>query len=356
MFNPKRLSLARMRRRLTAKALAEKASLAADTISRLEKGLHAPDDATVARLVGALGYPTEFFHSCDPMEIDTEAVSFRSFSKMSAKERDAARSAGALGLQLSAWVEDKFSLPAANLVDLSYETDPRTAALTLRQYWGLGERPIGNMLGLLETHGIRVLSLCENTASVNAFSFWRDDKPYIFLNNFKTAESSIFDSAHELAHLVMHKHGDPKGIRSSEREADSFASNFLMPENDVRARVPRRITVDVVLQAKQRWRVSAMAMTYRLRALDMLSEYQYKSLCIELGRRGFRSSEPGGIKRETSLVWRKILEQLWAERTTKAEIAAELCLPMDELEGLIWNLAAVSSRPGNTGLQLAVSN
>lgn len=345
MFNPKRLSLARMRRRLTAKALAEKAKLAADTICRLEKGLHAPDDATVSRLANALDYPVEFFFGNDPPEIDTDAVSFRSFSKMSAKERDAATSAGSLGLQLSSWVEDKFSLPDPNLIDLSYETNPTVAANALRRYWGLGEKPIGSMLGLLETHGVRIFSLSENTASVNAFSFWRDGKAYIFLNNFKTAESSIFDTGHELGHLVMHKHGDPKGIRSSEREANHFASEFLMPENDVRARMPRPITVDVILHAKERWRVSAMAMAYRVHALNLVSEYQYKSLCIELGRRGFRSGEPNGISRETSVVWRKVLEQLWNERMTKQKIAAELAMPLDELEGLIWNLAAVNERP-----------
>jgi Zn-dependent peptidase ImmA (M78 family) len=228
---------------------------------------------------------------------------------------------------------------------LSYETDPAAAAHALRRYWGLGEKPVGNLLGLLETNGVRIFSLSENTASVNAFSFWRDGKAYIFLNNFKTAESSIFDTAHELGHLVMHKHGDPKGIRSSEREADGFASAFLMPENDVRARMPRPITFEVILRAKGRWRVSAMAMAYRVHALRLVSDYQYKSLCIELSRRGYRSAEPGGIPRETSLVWRKVLEQLWSERMTKQKIAADLMIPADELEGLIWNLAGVNERP-----------
>src|SRR5258706_9542574 len=192
-FNPRRLSLARMRRRLTARALSEMTGLAADTISRLEKGSNPPDDSTVDKLVGALGFPIEFFSDRDPEDIDTGAVSFRSFSKMSAKERDAAVSAGCLGLQLSGWVEERFRLPKPNLLDLSYETNPDAAADALRQYWGLGERPIANMLALLETQGIRLFSLSEDTASVNAFSFWRDGKPFIFLNNFKTAESSIFD-------------------------------------------------------------------------------------------------------------------------------------------------------------------
>ncbi|PBB40613.1 XRE family transcriptional regulator [Mesorhizobium sp. WSM3866] len=345
MFNPKRLSLARKRRRLTAKALAERTGLAQDTISRLEAGSHQPDEATVTKLIRVLGYPSEFFYDADPEDIDTGAVSFRSFSKMSARERDAAIAAGSLGLQLSAWVEDRFSLPAPNLLDLSYETDPEAAAFSLRQFWGLGERPIGNLLALLETHGVRIFSLSENTASVNAFSFWRDSKPYVFLNNFKTAESSIFDAAHELGHLVMHKHGDPKETRSAEREADRFASSFLMPARDMKARVSRLVTIDTVLRAKFRWRVSAMALAYRLNALRLISDWQYKSLCIELGKRGYRLGEPNGIERETSLIWHKVLTQLWSERTTKNDIAASLHLPLDELEGLIWNLAGSDHRP-----------
>ena len=263
---------------------------------------------------------------------------------MSARERDAAISAGSLGLQLGAWVEERFTLPKPNILDLSYETDPDVSASSLRQYWSLGEKPVSNLMGLLETNGVRMFSLSENTASVNAFSFWRDAKPFVFLNNFKTAESSIFDAAHELGHLVMHKHGDPKETRSAEREANAFASAFLMPAKDVRARMPRRITLDIVLKAKLRWRVSAMAMAYRLNSLRLLSDWQYKSVCIELGRRGYRMGEPVGIERETSTVWRKVLLQLWSEKTTKNDIAESLHLPLDELEGLIWNLAGADQR------------
>jgi Zn-dependent peptidase ImmA (M78 family) len=293
----------------------------------LENGSNTPDDATIAKLLRVLNFPRQFFFDQDPQEIDTGAVSFRSFSKMSARERDAAISAGALGLQLNSWIEERFSLPAPKLLDLSYETDPEMAAYSVRQSWSIGERPIGNLMGLFETKGVRIFSLSENTASVNAFSFWRDDKPFVFLNNFKTAESSIFDSAHELAHLVMHKHGDPKETRSAEREANAFASAFLMPAKDVRATVSRRITIDAVLRAKKRWRVSAMAMAYRLNSLKLLSDWQYKSICIELGKRGYRASEPGGIDRETSIIWRKVLTQLWSEKITKHDIANQLHLP-----------------------------
>lgn len=348
MFNCKRLSLARKRARLTAKALADSAGLAPDTISRLENGRHYPDEETVAKLSAALKYPTSFFYLPDADEIDTGAVSFRSFSKMSARERDAALAAGELGLDLSRWVDSRFSLPTENLIDLSYESNPEAAASALRECWGIGEKPIGNILALIETQGVRVFSLSENTASVNAFSFWRDNKPFIFLNNFKTPESSNFDIAHELGHLVMHKHGDPKGGRNIERDADQFASAFLMPRNDVRARFPTSPSVDLIIGAKKRWKVSAMAMARRLFDVNRLSEWQYKSTCIELSRRGYRSSEPDGVERETSVVWKKILTQLWAEKLTKNDIANDLHIPLDELEGLIWRIAGGGEAPSQS--------
>ncbi len=348
MFNSKRLGLARMRRRLTAKGLADLTKLSAMTITRLEKGDNQPDDNTVGRIAHALGYPVEFFYADDPEELNTEAVSFRSLTKMSARERDAAISAGALGLQLNDWVENRFSLPAPNLLDLSYETDVEAAARSLRQHWVLGERPIGNVIGLLETHGVRVFSLSENTRTVDAFSFWRDERPFIFLNNFKTAEHSLFDSVHELGHLVLHQHGGPQGqSRLAEREANAFASAFLMPANDVRARAPRFIDTNMIIKMKSRWRVSAMAMAYRLHVLGHLTEWQYKSICIELGKRGYRSGEPLGIKRESSIIWKKVLAQLWQDRTTKNDIAKALNIPLDELEGLVWGVTGTVSPPQN---------
>lgn len=353
MFQRKRLSLARMRAGLTMKKLAEQAGVAVDTVRRIERGDSVPDEITITKLSGILGFPLDFFFGEEPEEVDLGAVSFRSFSKMSAKQRDAAIAAGSLGLLLNRWVESHFDLPRAELLDLSHETDPEVAAIFLRQHWGIGEQPIGSLLALLETKGLRLFSLSENTASVNAFSFWRDGKPFIFLNNFKTAESSNFDAAHELGHLVMHKHGDPKDTRSAEREANRFASAFLLPAKDVRARMPREVSVETIIMSKSRWRVSAMALAHRLNDLGLLSEWRYNSVCIELTRRGYRTSEPIGIGRETSVVWKKVLTHLWAERITKADIANELHIPVNELEGLIWSLTGgESGRPSTTGAAL----
>jgi Zn-dependent peptidase ImmA (M78 family)/DNA-binding XRE family transcriptional regulator len=342
MFQRKRLTLARERRGLAGFELASKSGITAVTISRLESGqTKNPDEATVSKLARALDYPVGFFwKEGDVEELNLETVSFRSLKKMSAKERNSALWAGTLGLEIYDWIDANYKLQPPDLPDLSRQNDPEGAARMLRQHWNLGDRPIGNVLKLFESRGIRVLSLEEQTRNVDAYSFWRNDKPFIFLNTYKTPEHSIFDCGHELGHLAFHRHAGPKAAKSAEVEANNFASAFLMPEHDVLANFPMRlITVNMIIIAKKRWKVSAMALTVRLHQLEILSDWQFRSFCIELGKLGYRTTEKIGIEREKSVLWQKILTDLWLRKMTKADIGKILHLPHDEVEKLIFRLA-----------------
>ncbi|MFN4277046.1 MAG: helix-turn-helix domain-containing protein [Ferrovibrio sp.] len=358
MFNRKRLTLARERRGLTGIQLAERSGITAITISRLESGqTKQPDDDTANRLADALEYPVSFFFKVEPEELDAEIVSFRSLKKMNAKERNAALWAGSLGLEIYDWIENEYQLPTPSIPDLRGNDDPENAARLVRQEWGLGDRPIGNVLRLLESKGVRVLSLEEQNKNVDAFSFWRNGKPFVFLNTFKSAEHSIFDCGHELGHLVLHKHGDPKPTKSAEVEANRFASAFLMPAHDIRAAIPRRmISPNLVIEAKSRWKVSAMALTVRLNQVGLLSDWQYRSLCIELGKLGYRTSEKIGVEREKSAVWQQVLADLWRKRLTKEDIGKQLHIPHDEVERLVFRLAGDVNRPSSGKPSLKVAS
>ena len=351
-FNPLRLTIARKRRRLSSKALADLIGSSPVTISRLENGYNEPEDQTLDALAKALEFPRAFFTGgyCD--ELKTEAASFRSLTAMSARERDAALSAGALAYLFSDWVAQRFNLPKPALPDSSFEANPEAAAHAVRQQWGLGQQPVSDMVKLLESKGVRVFSLSENTKNVDAFSCWRDSTPYVFLNTFKSTEHSRFDAAHELGHLLLHKHGGPhqghgdpdKGdggthnTREAETEANRFASCFLMPTEDVASRVRGVTALDDLVKAKKRWGVSVAALAYRLNKMGRLTEWQYRGFCIEMNRRGYRTQEPDTLPPERSVVWQKVLSALWNERLTKEHIAAELNLPAAELENLLFGL------------------
>ncbi len=347
MFNIGRLELARKRRRYTAKILAEKAKIAPVTLSRAVNGLQAPDDDTIDKLISALEYPRDFFFRDDIDPIDASTASFRSLKAMTSRERDAALAAGALAYEMADWVRTKFNLPKADLLDLSYENDPAAAARTLRQRWAIGERPIGNMVRLLEAKGVRVFSLAENTKNVDAFSCWRNDEPYVFLNTFKSTERSRFDAAHELGHLVLHKHGGAKQGRSAEHEAHLFAASFLMPRDDVLATIPFVTSLDQIVRTKTRWGVSVAALAYRLHKLSLLTDWQYRTFCIRINQK-YGTDEPNGLPPERSSVWQMILTELWKEGVTKVHIAAQLAIPADEMENLLFGLTGDVKPPGRS--------
>lgn len=347
MFNPTRLSTARKRRQLTKKSLAESAGISQLTLTRIESGQTAdPGEETVSALAKALSYPVSFFYREDCEELPVEAVSFRSLSSLTARQRDAALSAGAIAHLLDDWITDRFNLPAPDLLDLRDE-DPESAAIALRRHWGIGSKPIPHLLKLLEAKGIRVFSLAESNKNVDAFSCWRNGVPYVFLNTFKSAERSRFDAAHELGHLVLHLHGGTSG-REVEREADQFASAFLVPRDDFIANVPIVRSLQQLMACKHRWGVSLAAITRTAYDVGSLSEWHYRELCKQISYRGFRKNEPQPMKREESVLWKKVFGQLWKERLTKDHIAAELGIPVDEISALIEGILGANQEKVET--------
>lgn len=333
-FSPTRLSIARKRAMLTRKSLAEACNLAAHTITRCENGDTIPSDETIQAFAKATGFPEGFFLLSDVEE--AEGASFRSLTSMTAGIRDASLAAGAIGFLVSDWIEDRFNLPEPQVPDLSLYK-PAVAARVLREEWSLGEKPISNMVQLLESKGVRVFSLSEETAKMNAFAIWRHERPFVFLNTFKSAESSRFDAAHELGHIVLHQDGACVG-REAENEANAFASSFLMPSSDIKAVLPSVRFLNEILQQKKRWKVSAAALAYRLHKLEILSDWKYRDFCIAMTKKGYNRDEPYPMPREKSVIWKKILQSLWLEKRSLSDIASDLHLPESELNALIFGL------------------
>jgi transcriptional regulator with XRE-family HTH domain len=227
MLNPSRMKIARQRAGLTKKELAERVGVDPRSISGFEAGQYEPTDENVKRIARAVGFSQEFLEADDIEVLPSEGISFRSLEKMTAKQRDAAIAAGSIAFILNDWVDQEFDLPQHDIPDFR-GAPAEVAAQSVRHRWGLGERPIKNMVHLLELKGIRVFSLAEKCQEVDAYSIWRGARPFVFLNTGKSAERRRFDAAHELAHLVLHQHAAPKGIEA-EKEAHAFAGAFLMP-------------------------------------------------------------------------------------------------------------------------------
>lgn len=337
MFSASRLSVARKRKQFTKKELAEKAGITAVHLTRLENGAGGdPSPATVQAIADALEYPYDFFYGSDCDELAVDAVSFRSLSSLSARQRDAALAAGVIAFELHDWVAERFSLPQPRLLDLRDE-EPRAAAEALRSHWGIGTKPVDHMIKLLEAKGVRVFALAEQHKNVDAFSCWHGEIPFVFLNTFKSAERSRFDAAHELGHLVLHIHG-ASGSRDVEREADAFASSFLINRGDLISHLPRVHSLNQLVAAKKRWGVSVAALARTAFDVGLLSDWHYRDMCKQMSILGYRSNEPLGLPREKSALWRLVFEELWKDGATRETIAKELRVPAQEVEALVGQL------------------
>lgn len=117
--------------------------------------------------------------------------------------------------------------------------DPRRAAQLARGALGLKDHePIGDIAGLMENAGIKIRTLPFQLENFFGFSVSEPDGgPAIIVNtsNAVTTERQIFTVAHELGHLLLHPSAyDPQQTKENtneEKEADSFAAYFLMPDS-----------------------------------------------------------------------------------------------------------------------------
>lgn len=335
-LNPSRLTLVRRRKGLTKIAFADQIGVDRKSVQAYEGGLSAPSEETMSRIVRVTGFPYEFFIGDDLEEPTPDSGSFRSMSKMTAPQRGMALSQAALGLYLSAWLGRKFELPAPQLPDLGREPDPEAASEFVRREWALGTLSIRNMIHLLEARGVRVFSLAVDAREVDAFSIWNGGIPYVFLNTNKSSEHSRFDAAHELGHLILHKHGPPRGLEA-EKQANAFASAFLMPRGSVLANAPPFPTYDNLVRLKKVWTTSVAALAYRLHGLELMSDWQYRGICVEIAKKG-KSFEPNEAPREISVLLPKMFSSLYEDGLSRAHIARELAIPMSELEQLLFGL------------------
>jgi len=346
VVTPSRLRLARERRGLTLVALSREIGISAKTLSSYERALTPAPARLIASLESALDTAAGFLTACDVEPLDEEAVSFRARRRITAAERDAALAAGRLGVEFYQWIERRFRLPTPDLPTLK-RFPPEHAAELVRHRWGLGYGPAPNMVHLLESRGVRVLSLPGDAEKVDAFSTYWHGAPYVFLATSKSAERGRFDAAHELGHLVLHYAEGSLTDADRERSADRFAAAFLMPREDVLAQQLRYATAADIVRAKRRWGVAAMALARRLSELGQLSEWEYRLCCTELSKQGFRSQETGGIQREVSLVFRKVLDSIRRDGASVREIALELSLSERDIHDYTFGLAI--SSVGGTG-------
>ncbi|NRA98120.1 MAG: ImmA/IrrE family metallo-endopeptidase, partial [Planctomycetes bacterium] len=334
-FERTRLTLARERRRLTALDLAKRTGRSSRTVRNYEKGDTVPDDRTVKELALALRFAPKFFYG-PPVDLlskefadGRERASFRSRHDLRARDRASVLAAGVMASIVAQVVAERFHLPAPDVPELDVNEEgpdqltPEAAAAYVRDRYNLGDRPIKNVLHVLEAHGIRVFRLTEDLTAVDAFCFRGGDAPYVLLNSSKSGERSRFDAAHELGHLVMHRHVEPVG-REAETQAHRFASAFLAPPRVLRKELPRTPSFPALFRLKRKWGMSVAALVKAGHRAGVYNDWQAKRMWIEINKRGWRKAEPHPLAHEQSQIYAKVAGILHGKGESLESIAAEV--------------------------------
>ncbi|MCE2510144.1 MAG: XRE family transcriptional regulator [Alphaproteobacteria bacterium] len=300
---PARVRDARKFLRLSQEELGDRIGVTRQAISQFERGDRLPDPETFTALVSALEQPPGFFTSEDePVFGQSTTRFYRKFGSDTARRREACDTYAGWFVQVAKAFDRFVNYPAVKVPQYDHadfgEDGIDEIAERVRSDWGLGLGPISNVLALLESNGVIACRYEMAGENVEAFSFWNGPRPFIFMASEKKAGvRTRFDLAHELGHLVMHRHIDSSEIedrtflKEIERQADRFAGAFLLPKHSFPNEVftPR---LDAFVELKRRWRVSIQAMIYRCSDLGIFDENQILNMRKQVSFRKWRTQEP----------------------------------------------------------------
>jgi len=335
LFDGSRLTLARHLAGLRKSDLAGRVDKSPTAVAAWESGAKRPTAATVAQLALSLSVDPGFFAvRPDDVAASSATPHFRSLRSTSQLARDQAFAYGQLAVDIAGSLERHVEFLDLDLPSFPVATDhrdldgPEEAARFVRERWEMGDGPAGHLVRLLENHGILVVFSPLQAASVDAYSFTSRLRPVVVLNPIKRDYyRQRFDVAHELGHLVMHGDAEPGG-RTVEDQAHRFASELLMPADQIRDLLPSAMGGNawrVLAKLKEQWGVSMQALLFRARQLGRLGDVSYRNAMTAISSRGWRRDEPGLVStiEQPSLLPRSL--ELLAQEGIDEDLLIEQC-------------------------------
>ena len=328
------LTLARESRGMTQAELAEAMTGLSDEtpvsqgyVSKAEAGRLEVTGSRLLLYADALGYPAAVL--CADPEIHGVGVGLVHHRKRASLGAPALRRIHAeltlarmqtRGLLALAGTEPRHRFQRIRIDDFDTASD---AAIELRRTWGLPPGAVPHLIPLIEDAGGLVLIRDLGSRELDAVTQWIEGDPPLFLvNAHAPADRLRFSLAHELGHVIMH--GEPGLTSLQERQADEFASEFLMPASAVRAELKQsRMDLPQLLSLKQQWGVSMAALLRRAYTLGVVTEWQYRNLMVEMSALGYRTQEPGDLVRESPQLIPALVAGLRDDQGYRADQLAE---------------------------------
>lgn len=320
MFIGKSLANIRILNGLTRGQLAEKIGITEQAIWQYENGYTSPKLEVINKLKMIFHVKASYFYRIDLLDkeefgnVQAHHIAYRSETINSMSKTQSELMHMRFLDRFVKKIESKINYPPNLLVQIRKETlrylqqNPQVerevqikyVANLARQAIGLPKDSNQNLLFFMEKAGAFIFEK-EIGDTIDAYSLWtEDERPYIMLGTIKkSAARRNFDLAHELGHLLLHykvefNMQDRKSYRALEDEANSFASEFLLPEEFVEdcKNIVKVSNPDAYIDIKQKWEVSLQAIAMKVYKLRLMEYQQYRYFFMSINRKGYKTLEP----------------------------------------------------------------
>ena len=334
--NHKQLVFAREYRGYSQSELSSKIrGLSQPNLSKFEKGIGVLSDEVLINIFQFLDFPISFFEK--EFFNKSESAHYRKKASITKGERVSLENNNRLIGYLVDQMGESLEFPAFRfrLIDLEDGYSPESIAQHTRKLLGLQEHPVKDINTLIEANGIVVVEFDTNISFFDGVSFTTDNGyKVIVVNKHMSNDRKRFTLAHELGHIIMHSSEDFLFAehRNKEDEANSFASEFLMPANVIRNSL-RNLKPSYLLDLKRFWLTSMASIIRRAKDIDCISNDKYQYFNVEFSRKGYRKEEPLNVYIDSPKLffdgYKIHKEEL---EYTDQELAFAFCLPIDVIK------------------------
>lgn len=335
-INHKQLTFAREYRGYSQTELAKLIDgLSQSNLSKFEKGISILSDELIEKVIYFLNFPLGFFKESISNKVENPHYRMRStISKKMVNEIESR-------VKLSGYIIDhmteaiewpEFMLDILNIDD-GYS--PETIAKHTRKRIGLSpNEPVEDIFQLFENNGFIIIEL-ELTEKFDGVSIRTDEgNPVIIINKNFSNDRKRFTLAHELGHMLMHVLGDfpipdYRDQKEREKEANRFASEFLMPEEAIRSSL-FNLKLSSLAELKRYWLTSMASIVHRAYDLDCINKDRYTYLNIEMSRMGLKKDEKLNVTIDNPTIFDTACKMHKNDlEYTDGELAEAFCLPLD---------------------------
>ncbi len=288
------IQVARFSRGLTQEELAERTGLQQAVIHRLETQKVYPGDSYISKIAEATRYPITFFDE-DINVLPPYPIYYRRRKNVSNTILQQVEYGLFVKKHIVKRLLEAVDLPKKLIYKrVGPKVTPQDIAQYVRLKWGIPRGPIDNLMRRLEAAGILVLLIDTDVEEIDGLILPdEDDLPVICINKRLSPDRMRFTLAHELGHLVMHTDDYfPSGEDDYDKEADSFAQEFLMPTADISSHLSKKLPISQLGALKGYWKVSMAAIIRKAYDCGAIDKARYTSLNVQLSQHGYRKQEP----------------------------------------------------------------